>query len=49
MYHIISLEPNVGIVNVPDKRLDVLGEIHNSVKVIHAAVRYYSSMKYIYL
>ena len=35
---LIELEPNVGIVNVPDKRLDVLGEIHNSVKVIPAAV-----------
>ena len=48
MYHLISLEPNVGIVNVPDKRLGVLGEIHNSVKVIPAAVRYYSSMKFTY-
>ena len=49
MHYIISSEPNVGIVNVPDKRLDVLGEIHNSVKVIPAAVRYYGNMKYTYL
>lgn len=36
--HLSFIEPNVGIVNVPDKRLDVLGEIHNSVKVVPAAV-----------
>lgn len=35
---ILNVEPNVGIVNVPDKRLDVLGEIHQSVKVVPAAV-----------
>lgn len=38
VHFLIESEPNVGIVNVPDKRLDVLGEIHNSVKVIPAAV-----------
>lgn len=32
-------EPNVGIVNVPDDRLDKLGVIYNSVKVVPASVR----------
>jgi hypothetical protein len=31
-------EPNVGSVNVPDTRLDILGEIHLSVKVVPASV-----------
>jgi hypothetical protein len=33
-----SLEPNVGIVNVPDDRLGKLGVIYNSVKVVPASV-----------
>ena len=33
-----SAEPNVGIVNVPDRRLDKLGVINKSEKVVPAAV-----------
>ena len=33
-----TIEPNVGIVNVPDNRLNVLGEINKSEKVVPAAV-----------
>lgn len=32
-------EPNVGLVNVPDTRLDKLGVINKSVKVVPAVVR----------
>ena len=32
------VEPNVGIVNVPDSRLDKLGAINESVKVVPASV-----------
>ena len=35
---LISSEPNVGIVNVPDDRLGKLGVINNSVKVVPASV-----------
>ena len=33
-----SLEPNIGIVNVPDDRLNKLGVINSSVKVVPASV-----------
>ena len=33
-----SIEPNVGLVNVPDKRLDELALIHKSEKTIPAVV-----------
>lgn len=34
-YPFCTIEPNIGIVSVPDPRLDVLGEINESVKVNH--------------
>ena len=35
-----TIEPNVGIVNVPDKRLKRLGEISNSEKIIAATMEF---------
>jgi len=35
-----TIEPNVGIVNVPDKRLDKLGEINKSEKLIPASMEF---------
>ncbi len=35
-----TIEPNIGIVNVPDKRLDKLREIFNSQKIIPAAFKF---------
>ena len=35
-----TIEPNVGIVNVPDPRLEKLAEIHNSEKVIAATMEF---------
>ena len=34
-YPFCTIEPNVGIVPVPDKRLDVLTEMHHSAKEVH--------------
>jgi ribosome-binding ATPase YchF (GTP1/OBG family) len=36
-YPFCTIEPNVGRVGVPDKRLDVLAEIGKSIKVVHVA------------
>ena len=33
-YPFCTIEPNSGLVALPDKRLSVLGEINNSVKVV---------------
>eukprot|EP00599_Poterioochromonas_sp_BG-1_P010964 CAMPEP_0173132850 /NCGR_PEP_ID=MMETSP1105-20130129/385_1 /TAXON_ID=2985 /ORGANISM="Ochromonas sp., Strain BG-1" /LENGTH=347 /DNA_ID=CAMNT_0014044423 /DNA_START=231 /DNA_END=1270 /DNA_ORIENTATION=- len=35
-----TIEPNVGLVNVPDKRLDRLAEINKSVKVVPAVMEF---------
>ncbi len=35
-----TIEPNVGIVNVPDTRLDKLGVINNSEKVVPAVIEF---------
>ena len=37
-YPFCTIEPNVGVVPVPDKRLDVLTQMHNSAKTIHAVI-----------
>jgi len=39
-YPFATIEPNVGVVNLPDERLDVLAEIFTSEKVIPAAVSF---------
>lgn len=40
-YPFCTIEPNVGVVNVPDKRLDVLEKIYNSRKKVHAVIEFY--------
>lgn len=40
-YPFCTIEPNVGVVSVPDKRLDVLAEMHNSKKKVHTAIEFY--------
>lgn len=37
-YPFCTIEPNVGIVTVPDKRLDVLGAISKTQKIVPAAI-----------
>lgn len=40
-YPFCTIEPNVGVVNVPDKRLDVLEKMYNSRKKVHAVIEFY--------
>ena len=37
-YPFCTIEPNVGVVAVPDKRLDVLAEMYHSQKILPAAI-----------
>jgi len=39
-YPFCTIEPNVGLVSVPDSRLDVLGKINNSVKVVPTTLEF---------
>ena len=39
-YPFCTIDPNVGIVTVPDKRLDVLSEMYHSKKVIPAVIEF---------
>ena len=38
-YPFCTIEPNVGVVSVPDKRLDVLEKIYNTKKKVYTAVK----------
>lgn len=40
-YPFTTIEPNVGLVNVPDKRLDQLSEFSNSKKIVPAVIEFY--------
>ena len=40
-YPFCTIEPNVGVVSVPDKRLDVLEKMYNSKKKIPTAIEFY--------
>ncbi|GAA0743792.1 redox-regulated ATPase YchF [Clostridium oceanicum] len=40
-YPFCTIEPNVGVVSVPDKRLDVLEKMYNPKKKIHTAIEFY--------
>lgn len=40
-YPFATIDPNVGLVNVPDKRLDVLADISNSKKIVPATIEFY--------
>jgi GTP-binding protein YchF len=39
-YPFATIDPNVGVVGVPDKRLEVLAGIHNSAKIVPATVSF---------
>jgi GTP-binding protein YchF len=39
-YPFATIDPNIGVVNVPDSRLDVLGEMFASVKIVPATVSF---------
>lgn len=39
-YPFCTIEPNVGVVAVPDERLDVLGKMYNTKKITHAIVEF---------
>ena len=40
-YPFCTIDPNVGIVPVPDERLDVLGKMYDSERVVPAVVEYH--------
>jgi ribosome-binding ATPase len=40
-YPFCTIEPNIGVVSVPDKRLDVLEKMYNSRKKVHASIEFY--------
>jgi ribosome-binding ATPase len=40
-YPFCTIEPNVGVVNVPDKRLDVLEKMYNPKKKIYTSIEFY--------
>lgn len=40
-YPFCTIEPNVGVVAVPDERLRVLHEMYNSKKTVHTAIEFY--------
>lgn len=39
-YPFCTIDPNVGVVAVPDKRLDVLAKMHNSAKIVPAYIEF---------
>ena len=39
-YPFCSIDPNVGVVTVPDERLNVLGEMYHTKKIIPAAIEF---------
>jgi len=40
-YPFCTIEPNVGVVTVPDHRIDVLHEMYNSKKTVYTAIEFY--------
>ena len=40
-YPFCTIEPNVGVVTVPDERLKVLSEMFSSKKIVHTAIEFY--------
>ncbi|MCM8710999.1 redox-regulated ATPase YchF [Clostridium sp. SYSU_GA19001] len=40
-YPFCTIEPNIGVVNVPDKRLDVLEKMYNARKKVFASIEFY--------
>ena len=37
-YPFCTIEPNIGIVSVPDKRLDILADIYQTEKIVPATI-----------
>jgi ribosome-binding ATPase YchF (GTP1/OBG family) len=44
-YPFATIEPNVGVVAVPDERLAVLEKLHNAQKVVPATVEFLDKVK----
>ncbi|CAB1242188.1 redox-regulated ATPase YchF [Clostridium sp. MT-14] len=40
-YPFCTIEPNIGVVSVPDRRLDVLEKMYNSKKKVYTAIEFY--------
>lgn len=40
-YPFCTIEPNVGVVSVPDERLEELSQVHNSKRILPAAIEFY--------
>ena len=40
-YPFCTIEPNIGVVSVPDKRLDVLEKMYNTKKKVYTAIEFY--------
>lgn len=40
-YPFATIEPNIGVVNVPDERLDALEKMYNSKKKVYTAIEFY--------
>lgn len=40
-YPFATIEPNVGVVNVPDERLEVLSKLNNSQRIIYTNIEFY--------
>ena len=39
-YPFCTIDPNVGIVSVPDERIDKLGELYHSKKIVPAVIEF---------
>ena len=39
-YPFCTIDPNVGMVEVPDPRLKVLGELSKTERIVHAAIEF---------
>ena len=39
-YPFCTIEPNIGVVDVPDERLDVLGKLYNTQKIVPAVIEF---------
>lgn len=40
-YPFATIEPNIGVVNVPDERLKVLSKLSNSAKIVYTNIEFY--------
>lgn len=40
-YPFCTIEPNVGVVSVPDERIDILHKMYNSKKTVYTAIEFY--------